>query len=162
MSENWLTYQEAGNQLGMSAEAVRHRARRLGWGLQKQNDGKMKVVIPADLQPRPAHVHPIIRSTVERPNTSSTINELRDHVATLRDALAKADARVERADAGADHARHVAERDRDAAAADRAAAHADRTALEMLIQAMRAELDTLHALAATAPHRGLWARLTGR
>ena len=35
----WLTYAQAAERLGLSPEAVRHRARRSGWRTQPGNDG---------------------------------------------------------------------------------------------------------------------------
>jgi hypothetical protein len=43
-----LTYAQAGERLGMSAEAIRSRARRAGWRTMPDNDGKALVLIPDD------------------------------------------------------------------------------------------------------------------
>jgi hypothetical protein len=50
----WLTYAQAGERLGMSAEAIRSRARRAGWRTMPGNDGKALVLIPDDatIEPR--------------------------------------------------------------------------------------------------------------
>ena len=40
LSGSWLSYTEAGERLGMSAEAVRTKARRAGWRRMPGNDGE--------------------------------------------------------------------------------------------------------------------------
>ena len=47
----WLTYAQAGERLGLSPEAVRHRARRSGWRTQPGNDGRTLVLVPDDIEP---------------------------------------------------------------------------------------------------------------
>jgi hypothetical protein len=47
MEDRWLTYQQAGDLLGVSAEAIRRHARRHGWRVQRGNDGKALVLVPA-------------------------------------------------------------------------------------------------------------------
>lgn len=46
MADRWATYEEAGHQFGLSADAMRKRARRLGWRVQAGNDGKARVLVP--------------------------------------------------------------------------------------------------------------------
>lgn len=55
MAERWLTDQQAGGALGMTAEAVRQRARRLGWRTQPGNEGKALVLVPGGVEVRPRH-----------------------------------------------------------------------------------------------------------
>jgi hypothetical protein len=90
---SWLTYAQAAERLGLSAEAVRHRARRSGWRTQPGNDGRTLVLVPddemADIRPR-APVHMADRTPV-RTN---------DH----DDEIARANARAERAERRADEA----------------------------------------------------------
>ena len=52
--DQWRTYQEAADQLGSTAEAVRVRARRQGWRRQRGNDGRVRVLVPAGLKREPA------------------------------------------------------------------------------------------------------------
>ncbi|MFL5337991.1 MAG: hypothetical protein ACJ8H8_33680 [Geminicoccaceae bacterium] len=47
MEDRWLTYQQAGDLLGVSAEAIRRHARRHNWRVQRGNDGKALVLVPA-------------------------------------------------------------------------------------------------------------------
>jgi hypothetical protein len=46
MEEQWLTYQQASELLGVSAEAVRRHVRRHGWRTQRGNNGKALVLVP--------------------------------------------------------------------------------------------------------------------
>src|SRR4051812_46603286 len=46
MADRWATYEEAGEAFGLSADAMRKRARRLGWRVTAGNDGKARVLIP--------------------------------------------------------------------------------------------------------------------
>lgn len=47
MPDQWMTYQQAGEALGVSPDAVRRHAQRKGWRVQRGNDGKALVLIPA-------------------------------------------------------------------------------------------------------------------
>src|SRR4051794_26445976 len=46
MPDRWATYEEAGEAFSLSADAMRKRARRLGWRVTAGNDGKARVLIP--------------------------------------------------------------------------------------------------------------------
>ncbi len=46
MSDDWQTYREAGDQLGISAEAVRQRAIRGAWPRRRSNEGHVLVRVP--------------------------------------------------------------------------------------------------------------------
>lgn len=56
MSDRWLTYEEAGTLFGLSPEAIRKRARRLGWRIQSGNDNqtKTRILVPDGAELRPA------------------------------------------------------------------------------------------------------------
>ena len=133
----WLTYAQAGEHLGLSPEAVRHRARRSGWRTQPGNDGRTLVLIPdaevIDVRPRPT-VHTAVQAPVRTP----------DH----QNEIARANARAERAEARADEAMQRA----DAADADRrsAIALADQTVSLLTDAVARAD----RAEAAVAAERG--------
>src|SRR5277367_6054205 len=79
----WLTYAQASERLGLSPEAVRHRARRAGWRTMPGNDGRTLVLVPDDEEIRP-------RAPAR---TSETDEE-----------IARANARAERAERRADEA----------------------------------------------------------
>ena len=49
----WLTYAQASERLGLSPEAVRHRARRAGWHTMPGNNGRTLVLVPDDEEIRP-------------------------------------------------------------------------------------------------------------
>jgi hypothetical protein len=48
MTEQWLTYRQAGDMLHMTPEAVRQRARRLRWPNKLGNDGKALILVPPE------------------------------------------------------------------------------------------------------------------
>jgi hypothetical protein len=48
MTEEWLTYRQAGDMLHMTPEAVRQRARRLRWPNKLGNDGKALILVPPE------------------------------------------------------------------------------------------------------------------
>lgn len=56
MPDRWMTYEEAGALFGLSAEAMRKRARRLRWQVQSPNDsqGKARIQVPEGAELRPA------------------------------------------------------------------------------------------------------------
>jgi hypothetical protein len=68
MAERWLTYQQTGDLLGISAEAARQRARRLKWRSQPGNEGRTLVLVPdnaeASLRVR-LPVQPAVRPGVQ-------------------------------------------------------------------------------------------------
>jgi hypothetical protein len=115
MAEQWLTYQQAGELLGMSANAVRQRARRLMWRVQPGNDGRVLVFIPDGVAVRP-RVRPApqaagrapeqapgqsvaqtaaqaaIQAAVQAVGHPAEIDALREVIVALRTQLAKAEA----------------------------------------------------------------------
>lgn len=108
--EQWLTYQQAADLFGMSSEAVRQRARRLGWRTQRANDGKTLVLVPPDtpVQPR---VRPSVETPVQPgaqpPVQSPEIEVLSVVVNTLRDQLDKVQGQLDQ-----ERRQHMAERTR--------------------------------------------------
>jgi hypothetical protein len=124
----WLTYAQAAERLGLSAEAVRHRARRSGWRTMPGNDGRTLVLVPddemADIRPR-APVHTPDRTPVRTA----------DHDEEIARANARADEAHERADAA------LAVADRTLAQLADAGARADRA--EAAIAGERARADAL-------------------
>jgi hypothetical protein len=66
MEPEWLSYQEVADRLGVTPEAARSRAKRLGWRRQMGNDGRALVL--AASEPRPPGDHPMTaRSEGGRP-----------------------------------------------------------------------------------------------
>ena len=113
MAEEWLSYAELGERLGISAEAARCRASRLRLRRQMGNDGKARVAVDPDElarnPPRPPDDRPVTdRAPAQLPASDQAVtgpveNEagqlaeaLRDQVAFLKDQLVKAEAAAER------------------------------------------------------------------
>ncbi|MEN3794862.1 hypothetical protein [Fulvimarina sp. MAC3] len=91
---DWETYQDAADRLGMTADAIRHRARRLAWRRMRANDGKTLIMVPADVEPidRPidqADERPMIESSSPDRTIDQlgTIEALHDRIADLQAVL---------------------------------------------------------------------------
>jgi hypothetical protein len=104
MDGDWLSYREAAERLGVTAENVRHRAIRGRWPRMRGNDGRARVQIP-DTLPNPVRTpserpdKPSVRTPGEPRANVQTIKALEAHVATLREQLAAAETRLAAADA---------------------------------------------------------------
>lgn len=81
MSDQWLTYVDAANALGMSVEGLRQRARREQWRRQLGNDGKALVLVPGD--------------TARRPSTEAPGNQEDDQAVTKRASAGRAPGEIE-------------------------------------------------------------------
>lgn len=109
MSEEWLTYAEAAEHLGIKVESVKKRAQRRLWRRRTGNDGRTRVLLPTDSPaPIPADIPTTLPpdsppvsvpdDTRERLAAAETeVRLLRERVADLtadrdamRDALARA------------------------------------------------------------------------
>jgi len=122
MAERWLTYQQAGELLGMSAEAFRQRLGRLGWRKMKGNDGRALVLVPETL---PA-LHPRHRSAAQ---TADGPGDQSGEVAQLLTLLEQA-----QAEAAAERARAAeAERQREEARIAAAVAETEAKALRAAV-----------------------------
>jgi hypothetical protein len=105
---DWLTYAEIGKRFGLGTEAARTRVRRLGWRTQPGNDGRTLVLVPEDVDLRPAGDRPVRPDKdrgLDRPVTEAmtdlldgALASLEDAVTTLREQLDVANARAERAE----------------------------------------------------------------
>ena len=105
-AEQWLTYQQAAEILGMSSEAVRQRARRLRWRTQRGNDGKALILVPSDEVPRLSG-RPAVQPAVQTPVQPAEIEALSTLMNTLRDQLERSQKTAE-----AERQQHIVERDR--------------------------------------------------
>ena len=128
----WLTYAQAGDRFGTSAEAVRLRSRRFGWRTQPGNDGRTLVQVPDDaaVQPRP---RPDGRSPGQPPVQAAEIARLTDLLTAAERRADRAEKQVDQAEQRADRAEKLADAadmDRRAAEARADAATADRRAAE--------------------------------
>jgi hypothetical protein len=138
MTEEWLTYREAAERLGSTAEAVRYRAQRGRWPRTRGNDGRARIQLPEDPNPvRTPSAQPVRTPSAPRAD-AQLINSLQEHVATLKEQLSAAELRLTAAEA-------------------RAGEEAAKTA--RAIQAFADLADRLDALAAV--RRPWWRRIAG-
>ena len=144
----WLTYAEAGERLGVSAEAARAKANRKHWRKQVSNDGLARIMLPVDLpvtarsrspDHRPATSRSPAVRTADQGTNERTIKALQAHVELLTQQLQASELRE-----GQGRAELEAERARTTAA----------------IAAFALLADRLDALAAERA-RPWWRRLTG-
>ncbi|WP_139798559.1 hypothetical protein [Fulvimarina manganoxydans] len=95
MSDRWETYAEAADRLNMTTDAVRHRARRLGWRRTRSNDGKTLVMVPDDVEPIELSEDPVIitrsddGSSPERSHDDLAIDLLHDRIRDLQADLSR-------------------------------------------------------------------------
>jgi hypothetical protein len=118
---SWLTYAQAGELLGLSPEAVRHRARRSGWRTTLGNDGRTLVLLPEDIEPVRTADRTPVRATDQTDDEASArahgraerafeaalaaVREAKDgEIATLRDVVDGLRSTVSRAEHRASHA----------------------------------------------------------
>jgi hypothetical protein len=47
--QQWMTYSQIAERLGVTSDAIRHRSRKEGWQRQEGNDGKIRVLIDPEL-----------------------------------------------------------------------------------------------------------------
>jgi len=129
----WLTYQQAGRRLGISAEAARQRARRLRWTKRttgtNEGDPKITLILVPDAEPKPvpepgqSPFDVSVQPNEHQPgqsgqaNGSAEVALLHALVGNLRDQLTKAEtsqadahARADRAETREAEARIVFER----------------------------------------------------
>ena len=88
---DWETYADAAERLGMTADAVRHRARRLHWRRMRANDGRTLIMVPEDIEPiERSDDHPMNDSAIDRSSPdhtvdqSGTIDALQERIADLQ------------------------------------------------------------------------------
>jgi len=164
VAEQWLTYAQIGELFGLSVDAARMRARRLGWRTQPGNDGRALVLVPADAlllprtrSPERSPEQPPERSAEQVSGTTpffGELNALRTLVDVLQNQLAKAEQQLERehrradaAEAEAAHARQQLEAERNRS--DRAEQRADDLRVQ-LDQANAAQAEVQVAIAGLA------------
>src|SRR5215217_6597927 len=112
MAEQWLTYSELGERLGVSAEAARQKAIRLRLRRQTANDGKAQVLVDVeDVRATSAPRKPRDQAADDRPTAEEqpaderALAALEAHISTLKDMVAKAEAASEREQERADDER---------------------------------------------------------
>jgi len=95
MDSGWLTYREAAERLGSTAEAVRYRAIRGKWPRMRGNDGRARVQVPDE---RPSATPPV-RTPSTRAFEAPLIKALEAHLEATKEQLAEARSRLAVADA---------------------------------------------------------------
>ena len=179
MDGDWLSYREAAERLGSTAEAVRYRALRGKWPRRRGNDGKARIQLPEQPNPvRTPSAQPV-RTPSEPRADGQLIKALQAHVETLKEQLTAAEARIDKqaedlvaydaayaAGLTAERAKVEAERAKAEKALADFAAHAaadlesERARTEKAISAFSALADRLDQLAAERA-RPWWRRLVG-
>jgi hypothetical protein len=174
MAEEWLTYSELGERLGVSAEAARQKAIRLRLRRQTANDGKAQVLVDVeDVRASSTPRKPKDQTDNDRPTPDEQASDERAlavldaHIETLKEMVAKAEALAERERARADDERGRADAERTRSdrlqarldtVMDERALDARRTAeIEQAVADLRAKLAERAALDA----RPWWKRLAG-
>lgn len=142
----WLTYEQAAERLGVTAEAVRQKAIRGRWQRARGNDGKARVRLPEGCPDtgRTPSVRPNangVRTPSERVSGERLFKALEDHVETLKRDLAAREADL--ATARSNLAGERAERDsvNGEWEAERATALARLAELQATLDAERRKLD---------------------
>jgi len=123
MAEEWLTYVEVGERLGVSAEAARQKAIRARWPRRTANDGRAQVRLDVDetkaamparrSRDETADARPTVEPTpAEAPSDVRTFAALDAHIGTLKALAAAGEAALlrERERADAERARAEYER----------------------------------------------------
>jgi hypothetical protein len=84
MDEEWLTYAEVADRLGVTPEAARSRAKRLCWRRQTGNDGRALVLVA--LKPRPPGDPPVIARSPpgQKAVDPALVTALESHIKTLQ------------------------------------------------------------------------------
>ena len=134
MPEEWLTWQQAGERFGLSPDAVRMRARRLGWRTQPNNEGRTLVLVPAAAEVRP------------RERAPERATELSIEIMRLATLLEAADGRATLAEGRVEQAEQLADRAEkrvDAADADRRSAEARADRAEQAVAGERSRAAVL-------------------
>jgi chromosome segregation ATPase len=105
MSDTWLTYTQAGERFGLTPNAMRMRAKRLGWRTQPDNHGRTLILVPADAEIEPR------RSREGSPERAASVSvEQTEQFGRMLDLFEAADARADRAERRAEQAEQRAER----------------------------------------------------
>jgi hypothetical protein len=162
----WLTYQEAGDRLGVSAEAARAKAARKRWRRQIGNDGLARILLPGDLpvttRARGSGDQPMTPRSPpgQRPADAANIKALEARVEALQAELAGARGELGGVREALGEARARADAADTRAAEIAADLAAEKARAGRAIEAFAALADRLDQLAA-ARARPWWRRLAG-
>jgi chromosome segregation protein len=156
MTDRWLTYEEAGQLFGLSAEAIRKRARRLGWRIQIGNDNqtKTRILVPDGAELRPAGPPPGDR-VKDRPDGRAddpqALGALADALRQEREARQAAEAAAARAEGEAAGLREAVRLAPTAVQLEQALGRAEREATRAAV--LEAEVGALRDAVAQAEAR---------
>lgn len=183
MAEEWLTYSDLGERLGISSEAARQKAIRYRWRRRTNNHGKAEVLVDLvevrehmeRFPPRkPKNDQPSDdRSTPEdQQSDAQTFAALDAHIETLKAMVAKAEALAERERERADNERTRADAER--GRADRLQERVEELLTErarlsdqqqQAVRSLEQQIEDLRGImearAATDARRPWWRRLAG-
>ena len=115
MSEVWLTYAQAGERFGLTSDAMRMRARRLGWRSQPRNDGCTLILVPDDTTIQPRALSPdgsSAHATERTAEQSEVIERFLDQIEAADARAASAEHRIERAEQRVERAEQRADAER--------------------------------------------------
>ena len=123
MAEEWLTYSDLGERLGISSEAARQKAIRYRWRRRTNNFGKAEVLV--DLVEMREH---LVRFPTRKPKNEQPSDDRQTTVDQESDAqtFAALDAHIETLKAMVAQAEAIAERERERADNERSRADAER------------------------------------
>jgi hypothetical protein len=181
MAEEWLTYAELGERLGVSPEAARQKAIRARWQRRMTNDGKRQILVDVEdvmvaTPPRKPREVADDRPTPEaHPSDAQTIAALDAHIVTLKDMVAKVESLADLERKRADEERLRADAERARADAERSRANTlaarveellgDRVKAEELqgeVANLEQQVRDLRLVVEAAARRSWWRRLAGR
>ncbi|MBA1159411.1 hypothetical protein [Microvirga mediterraneensis] len=128
MTEEWFTYSDLGERLGISSEAARQKAIRYRWPRRTANDGKAQVRV--DLEEVKASTYPRRSKDDQLPDDRPTPDELPSDTRTI----AALDAHIETLKAMVVKAEAIADRERTRADSERARADVERARADGLVE----------------------------
>jgi hypothetical protein len=145
MAEEWLTYSDLAERLGVSSEAARQKAIRQRWPRRTANDGKAQVRVDVEDVRATMSVRrpkdepaPDDRPTPDDPlSNPQVLVALGDHIETLRTMVAKAESIADRERERADSERVRADKEQGRADAERARADEISARLEEVLSDRR-------------------------
>ena len=169
MAEEWFTYKDLSERLGISSEAVRQKAIRYRWPRRMNNHGKAEVRVDLVEVRDQMEMQPPRKAKDENPSdarptpgepssdTALALAALDAHVLSLKDMLAKAETMIERERERADDER---------ARADKLQVRLDELMTERASDGRRvaeveAAISELRAVLAERAARPWWRKLAG-
>jgi DNA primase len=177
MAEEWLTYADLGERLGISSEAARQKAIRYRWRRRQNNRGKTEVLVDMEEVREHMERYPLRKPKDEpsdpRPTPEEQVSDTRmlaaldAHIESLKAMVAKAESIADRERERADGERERADVER--ARADRLQCRIDELLAEQAkaanqqeaVRDLEAQIAELRAIV-SAPQRSLLTRFFRR